>query len=40
MTGLAEALANERLALKPHSPVNRTFLARAGATASPQLKVA
>lgn len=28
---LAEALANERLALKPHSPVNRSFLARAGA---------
>ncbi len=29
MTDLAEALANERLALKPHSPVNRGFLARA-----------
>jgi hypothetical protein len=29
MTGLAEALANERLALKPHSPVNREFLRRA-----------
>lgn len=29
LTGLAEALANERLALKPHSPVNRTFLLRA-----------
>jgi hypothetical protein len=27
---LAEALANERLALKPHSPVNRDFLLRAG----------
>lgn len=26
--GLAEALANERLALKPHSPVNRAYLAR------------
>jgi tetratricopeptide (TPR) repeat protein len=26
---LAEALANERLALKPHSAVNRSFLARA-----------
>lgn len=26
---LAEALAHERLALKPHSPVNRAFLARA-----------
>jgi hypothetical protein len=28
---MAEALANERLALKPHSPVNRRFLARAAA---------
>ena len=28
---LAEALANERLALKPHSPVNRAFLSRARA---------
>ena len=27
---LAEALANERLALKPHSLVNRNFLSRAG----------
>jgi hypothetical protein len=27
---LAEALANERLALKPHRPVNRDFLSRAG----------
>ena len=27
--GLAEALANERLALKPHSPVNRDFVCRA-----------
>ncbi len=26
---VAEAMANERLALKPHSPVNRSFLARA-----------
>ena len=26
---LAEALANERLALKPHSPINRNFLSRA-----------
>ncbi|MGF1610458.1 MAG: tetratricopeptide repeat protein [Kiloniellales bacterium] len=26
---LAEGLANERLALKPHSPVNRSFLSRA-----------
>ncbi len=29
MTDLAEGLANERLALKPHSPVNRSFLQRA-----------
>lgn len=28
---LAEALANERLALKPHSPLNRSFLTRAKA---------
>ncbi|APO72187.1 tetratricopeptide repeat-containing StaR-like protein (plasmid) [Rhizobium gallicum] len=40
LTGLAEALANERLALKPHSPVNRTFLARAGVSATPGLKAA
>ncbi|HEV7371313.1 tetratricopeptide repeat protein [Arenibaculum sp.] len=31
LTGLAEAVANERLALKPHSLVNRSFLARARA---------
>ena len=31
LTGLAEGLANERLALKPHSPVNRSFLNRAQA---------
>ena len=31
LTDLAEALANERLALKPHSPVNRSFLNRAQA---------
>jgi tetratricopeptide (TPR) repeat protein len=30
MHGAAEALANERLALKPHSPLNRAFLKRAG----------
>ncbi len=30
LTDLAEGLANERLALKPHSPVNRSFLNRAG----------
>lgn len=29
--GMAETLANERLALKPHSPVNRQFLRRARA---------
>lgn len=31
MRDAAEALANERLALKPHSPVNRSFLRRAEA---------
>ena len=30
-TGAARALAAERLALRPHSPVNRDFLARADA---------
>ena len=29
MIEMAEALANERLALRPHSPVNKAFLARA-----------
>jgi tetratricopeptide (TPR) repeat protein len=29
LSDLAEALANERLALKPHNPVNRNFLSRA-----------
>ncbi len=29
MSGMAEALANERRALKPHSPINRGFLGRA-----------
>ncbi len=29
LADLAEALAHERLALKPHSPINRAFLARA-----------
>lgn len=28
-TDLAEALSNERLALRPHSPINRDFLSRA-----------
>ena len=40
LTGLAEALANERLALKPHSPVNRAFLARAQVSAAPARKAA
>lgn len=31
LTHMAEALANERLALKPHSPVNKSFLMRATA---------
>jgi hypothetical protein len=35
LTSLAEALAHERLALKPHSPVNRAFLRRAHAEATP-----
>ncbi|MCR9237324.1 MAG: tetratricopeptide repeat protein [Alphaproteobacteria bacterium] len=29
MKGVSESLANERIELKPHSPVNRNFLARA-----------
>ena len=29
LAALAESLAHERLALKPESPINRTFLARA-----------
>ncbi len=33
LRNLSEALASERLALKPHSPVNRKFLARARADA-------
>jgi hypothetical protein len=33
--GLAEALAHERLALRPHSPVNLGFLQRARAVAAP-----
>lgn len=40
MKGMAEALASERLALKPHSPVNRSFLSRAGANATASQKVA
>ncbi|PDQ22803.1 tetratricopeptide repeat protein 38 family protein [Mesorhizobium sanjuanii] len=40
MTSMAEALASERLALKPHSPVNRSFLRRAQANAPGIRKVA
>jgi tetratricopeptide (TPR) repeat protein len=40
LTSLGEALANERLALKPHRPVSRSFLTRAGANASPNRKAA
>jgi hypothetical protein len=29
MRDLAEALAGERIALKPHSPINRAFLRQA-----------
>lgn len=32
MAGLSEALAHERLAMKPHSPLNRDYLRRAMAT--------
>ncbi|HXJ82022.1 MAG TPA: tetratricopeptide repeat protein [Candidatus Methylomirabilis sp.] len=34
LTALAEGLAHERLALKPHSPINRAFLQRARAQAT------
>ena len=40
MRELAEALANERLALKPHSPVNRDFLRRARADEAAEAKAA
>lgn len=40
LKGMAEALASERLALKPHSPVNRSFLRRAHADVTPSQKVA
>lgn len=36
----AEAMAHERLALKPHSPVNRAFLARARDANSAQMPTA
>ena len=37
---LAEALANERLALKPHSPINKAFLRRARENPAPEQKAA
>ncbi|HSP59036.1 MAG TPA: tetratricopeptide repeat protein [Halomonas sp.] len=37
---LAEGLANERLALKPHSPINRSFLSRASAPAADERRIA
>ncbi len=38
LSDVAEALAHERLALKPHSPINRAFLMRArSATAATKL---
>lgn len=40
LTGVAESLANERLALKPHSPVNRSFLTRSAANRSLNREVA
>ena len=39
-TALAEALASERLALKPHSPVNKAFLSRSRGAASPARQAA
>ncbi|MEM8972275.1 MAG: tetratricopeptide repeat protein [Pseudomonadota bacterium] len=35
----AEALANERLAAKPHSPINQRFLTRVGATSKKTIAV-
>jgi tetratricopeptide (TPR) repeat protein len=40
LSGLAEALANERFALKPHSPVNRSFLTRSRDSAKSHKKAA
>jgi hypothetical protein len=40
LSGMAEALAHERLALKPHSPVNHSFLSRARQSAAKGMKVA
>ena len=40
LTAMAEAIASERLALKPHSPVNRSFLRRAKANVPASRKAA
>jgi tetratricopeptide (TPR) repeat protein len=40
IAGVAEALANERLAMKPHSPINRAFLAGAGAAKAATPRIA
>ncbi|RCS24741.1 tetratricopeptide repeat protein [Phyllobacterium salinisoli] len=40
MTDMADALASERLALRPHSPVNRSFLRRARGNATAEQKAA
>jgi hypothetical protein len=40
MRDIAEAMAAERLALKPHSPINRAFLARAKAGGAAARKAA
>jgi tetratricopeptide (TPR) repeat protein len=40
LADLAEAIANERLALKPHSPVNKGFLTRAAEATPPNRKAA
>jgi hypothetical protein len=40
LTAMAEAIANERLALRPHSPVNQSFLSRSGANAAPGRRAA
>jgi tetratricopeptide (TPR) repeat protein len=40
LVDLAEAIANERLALKPHSPVNKGFVTKAAETTPPDRKAA
>ncbi len=40
LTAMAEAIANERLALKPHSPVNKAFLSRSTGSVSPARQAA